>query len=181
MKKTLLIGTFLVLTACFTLPMAMAQPAGPVGPGGPQFKQPPKQERILPKPKFEDFLLNNTELKLTDKQKKEITKTSKATDKKVKKLDIRMIYIKQNRKAKEDKRTAIDDNFRTIQNILTDEQKEILKNQQKQKMEERKAKFEEFKKAHPNFKKRGKRPHHPMRAKCKPQCPGEKGPQSTTK
>lgn len=173
MKKTLLLGLFLAVTACLTLPMAMAEP-GPC-PIGPEFKQPPRQEKILPPPKFEYYLLNNTELKLTEKQKKEIEKSSKTTDKKVKKLDRKI------RDAKEKKNTAVSNHFKKIQSILTDEQKTILKNQQKQRMEERKAKFEEFKKAHPNFKKDGKRPHHPMRNKCKPQCQGENESQSTTK
>lgn len=170
MKKALLLGMFLAVTACLTLPMAMAEP-GPC-PVGPEFKQPPRQEKILPPPKLEDFILNNTELKLTDKQKKEIEKSSKKTDRKVKKLDRKI------RAAKEDKNEAISNHFKKIQSILTDEQKAVLKNQHKQRMEERKAKFEEFKKAHPNFKD-GKRPHHPM--KKRPPIQGEKEPQVPTK
>jgi len=176
MKKTLLTASLFIATAFFTLP-ALAEPAQAPVEGTPVINHPPRHEHVIQKPDFDKLLLNNTALKLTEKQKKDIEKSSKATKKKVAKAD------KQIQKAIEKKQLALKEHFDTIQNTLTDEQKAILKEQRKQKMEERKAKFEEFKKAHPDFKKDGKRPHHFRKGPkgCKKEKPVQPKPAPTTK
>ena len=111
MKKTLLTASLFIATAVFSL-SAMAEPAQPPVCDAPEFKQPPRHEHVIQKPDFDRLLLNNTELKLTEKQKKDIQKSSKATKKKVDKAE------KQIQKAIKKKQDALKEHFDTIQNTF---------------------------------------------------------------
>lgn len=157
MRKILALTALFTAAAFCSVNLAIAEPAA--SPDTPKCKQPPRQERILPRPCLEDILLGNTALNLTEKQKKDIEKTSKATQKKVRKLD------KKIRDAQEEKLFTISDHFKKLQTILTDEQKEILYQEHQKRVAEKMAKIKEIQKNKPKCECKEK-------CNCAPKKPG---------
>ncbi len=150
MKKTLILSA-LLLGLC-SINTVMAQPApeppcqgqpmlAPAGTPEPPFfrYQLFHEQMVFFKPDLTDMLLENKELNLTEKQIKELKKNSKTTTKKIRKLDKKIM------EAKDERVYLVGEHFKTIQDILTDEQKETLYAQHQKQIEEKMAKFEQQK------------------------------------
>jgi len=173
MKKTLILTALFIATAVCTTGLSNAAPQG--APDGPKMQRPPMQGPAARRPDFTDVLLGDQSLNLTEKQKKELQKVSDSTYKKIHKLDKKARdYEIKIMDAQEDKYFVIDEHFRKIQNILTDEQKEHLYNEHQKRVEERLNKLREMHKQSIDKKncKCGEN------CKCKPNCkcaPAKKG------
>ena len=137
MKKTLIMTAFFFVAALCTTTISFAHPADM--PQEQAMKPTPFHEQMLFRPDFTDMLLGNQELKLTDKQKNQLKRNSKATVKRVRKLD------KTIRDAQEERLFVVGEHFKNVQDILTDEQKEILYQQHQKKIEEKLSKFQQMK------------------------------------
>ncbi len=156
MKKTLILTALLLGFCSFNTVSAQPAPDAPMAPEPPIFRFQPFHEQMLFKPDLTDMLLSNQELNLTEKQKKALKKNSKATTKKVRKLDRKIMD------AKDERIYLVGEHFKAIQDILTDEQKEILYQQHQKQIEEKMAKFQKMAEKKPC--KCGEK------CNCKPKC-----------
>lgn len=178
MKKTFILTALCIATAVCTSGFANAAPQGP-NPAGPEMKRPPVQAPAVKRPDFTEVLLSDKSLNLTEKQKKELKKVTASTHKKVRKLDKKTRdYQNKIFDTQEKKYFAIDDHFRQIQDILTEEQKEHLYNEHQKRVEERLNKYKEMNRAALDKKKCNCAPECKCGANCKDNCkcaPAKKG------